>query len=226
MRHPHFYQLIAATIVSSISVLTIVSEAQAATIYNISFSARTTGGTGGPYNVNGSFTWDDSVTGASNNAADVAWNDPGISDFVVSFTGGRRPFTFTENNIFGPRDWSMSPGLLSDATFDLTGSELVLNQNSQFINSNGQGYLCLGTNGNYCNSNNIYAFVLVSKPDNNIGFTGGYSAPGYFGNQFTPTVSTIEKISTVPEPLTILGAATAISFGAFFKKKLTKLLSI
>lgn len=95
MTRINFYELITATIVSSVTLMAIVSEAKAATIYNVFFSATTTGGTGGPYNVNGSFTWDDSVDGASNNAADVAWNDPGISNFAVSFTGGARPFTFT-----------------------------------------------------------------------------------------------------------------------------------
>ena len=201
MKLQSFPQLMTTTLLLSLASPTMI---KAANIYTVNFSGVSDSGNGGPYNINGGFTWDNSVVGASSNPADVAWNDPGISNFTIAVTGGASPFTFNESTIFGSRPFSTSPSLANDATFDLTSSELIINNNAEFIDNNGNGRLCLGNNSSFCNANTIFAISLGSG----IYGGGGYNAPNFFGIGYSVTSTVTVKSDepeSIPESSNILG---------------------
>lgn len=73
--------------------------------------------------------------------------------------------------------------------------------------------------GNSFNS----SLTLIIGKDSLPSEVGGVAAPVLGNVQFNnTTVSYNGSITAVPEPLTILGASTAIAFGASFKNKLSK----
>ncbi|MDJ0659487.1 MAG: PEP-CTERM sorting domain-containing protein [Crocosphaera sp.] len=162
------------------------------------------------------------------NAATVVLDFTDNSGTVTTFqeTAGTATATFsnssTNNFNFGSGGLTIGSGttLSFDVSFDqdveLLSYISVLNAGSISFDITGPGVSSLG-NGQ--TSNDFIGQPLLLAAGETYTVTGNF--PGAFGGTVFGSW-TINDSAVVPEPLTILGAGTAIAFGGAFKRKLAK----
>ena len=191
--------------------------------------------TSGKYNASVSPTFSDAIANTSSYSglsfADGSRNLPQGSsvNLTASTTLGKSSFSFNKSGSGGNVN-SISAGETLGVLVDLaTGKSFTdvlnsLTQNSNLIvAAHIIGYPNLNDPDNGL-SDGFYYGNPYSTSDNGTGdaiFYDGYKTPTD-PNPDTRTTAPAPVPAAVPEPLTILGAATAAGFGASFKRRLAK----
>ncbi|ACB52797.1 hypothetical protein cce_3449 [Crocosphaera subtropica ATCC 51142] len=219
--------VLSSVALGSLLALSLTQTAQAAVF---DFSWNNSGGTfedtpsrdselGDGLSASGTITLDDAVgDGSSFTIADIT------AYSIEVFNGTTSLFTFTDVNSAN----------FAGATFLPTTIEGTLSGNalsfSRFSVTTAQNYFGCGTEFSF---NAVCTLDPFIHYDDDGSFVGNsllsntnisslaYSY-GSFPEAFSSFELTLQDTGVVPEPLTILGAATAIGFGASFKRKLAQ----
>ncbi|HAC62317.1 MAG TPA: hypothetical protein DCF68_01970 [Cyanothece sp. UBA12306] len=169
-----------------------------------------------------------------------------LNGTTVTFSNAERSF-IGGLNIFSDSDFSAAPPSSNEvvnyslnsnwtATFSNPISNLLLyvvrwrgaatgvNTTTYTFN---QSFTILSGLGEGTVSGNTLSFPEESGSNNGIiQFTGPVSSLSVSTNGINNSGNSltfgVQSVQSIPEPLTILGAGTAISFGAFFKRKLNQ----
>ncbi|MGF1501395.1 MAG: VPLPA-CTERM sorting domain-containing protein [Paracoccaceae bacterium] len=190
----------------------ITAGAANAVTVNVTFSASNPDGR----TIDGSFSWDATVPGASADQTMVSLTDPGIMDFMVTFATSNSSDTITGVRIAG--------GL--DGTFDLTPvastRDIVngaFNVRTICVEGNGGdagGGMMVTGNGTCLNDNPVGFFAFEG---NGPGVFSPATAPGGFLLPVTFTVTEAGGAAAVPVPASLPLLIGALGAGGLIARR-------